>query len=217
MASYRSLRTAILALVGLALVAALVAIAASMTRDPDAIDVAPVAGAAAVLASDVVARTNEERARDGAPALARNRALDAAAQAKAEDMAAAGYYAHVSPDGVTPMDWADAAGYAYRILGENLVVNRKDADAVVDAFMGSDAHRANILRREFAEIGIGVATGTYRGAPATFTVQLFAAPAPDVPRPRLPIVPAALALVGDLRMLLSPLLPAPAFPGALPE
>jgi len=133
---------------------------------------------AAVNAARVVALTNEERAEEGVNQLARNALLDEAAQMKAEDMAAKGYYAHVSPDGVTPMHWVEEAGYEYLIIGENLVVNRTDAEGVVDAFMGSPGHRANILRKDFTEIGIGVARGTYKGKEAVFAVQIFAAPYP---------------------------------------
>lgn len=133
---------------------------------------------AAVNAAEVVALTNVERANDGIPVLQRNALLDQAAQMKAQDMAAKGYYAHVSPDGVTPMYWVEKAGYKYLIIGENLVVNRTDAEQVVDAFMGSPGHKANILRKDFTEIGIGVANGVYKGKDATFTVQIFAAPYP---------------------------------------
>lgn len=134
---------------------------------------------AAVSAAEVAIRTNKERAEKDIPVLQRNSLLDQAAQMKAQDMAANGYYAHVSPDGLTPMHWVGKAGYKYLIIGENLVVNRTDAEQVVDAFMGSPGHRANILRTDFTEIGIGVANGIYKGKDATFTVQIFAAPYPQ--------------------------------------
>jgi hypothetical protein len=63
------------------------------------------------------------------------------------------------------------------------VVNRTDAEQVVDAFMGSPGHRANILRKDFTEIGIGVANGVYKGRDATFTVQIFATPYPQGGKP----------------------------------
>lgn len=131
---------------------------------------------AAVIRSEVANRTNAERTAFGVPTLQRNALLDEAAQRKAEDMAAKGYYAHISPEGRTPMDWVEEAGYRYQIVGENIVVNRPDAEAVLRAFMGSPGHKANVLRTSFTEIGIGVATGTYKGKEATFTVQMFAAP-----------------------------------------
>ncbi|MES2931445.1 MAG: CAP domain-containing protein [Patescibacteria group bacterium] len=139
---------------------------------------------AAVSAAEVATLTNKERSEKDIPALQRNSLLDQAAQMKAQDMAANGYYAHVSPDGVTPMHWVGKAGYKYLIIGENLVVNRTDAEQVVDAFMGSPGHRANILRTDFTEIGIGVANGVYKGKDATFTVQIFAAPYPQQAAPK---------------------------------
>lgn len=139
---------------------------------------------AAVSAAEVAILTNRERSEKDIPVLQRNSLLDQAAQMKAQDMAANGYYAHVSPDGTTPMHWVGKAGYKYLIIGENLVVNRTDAEQVVDAFMGSPGHRANILRSDFTEVGIGVANGIYKGKDATFTVQIFAAPYPQQATPK---------------------------------
>ena len=153
---------------------------------------APQSLPAAVLSSSVVALTNEERADRNLPTLTRNAQLDEAAQMKAQDMAAKGYYAHVSPEGITPMYWVERAGYKYLIIGENLVVNRKDAEQVVDAFMGSPGHRANILRSDFTEIGVGVANGTYKGKDATFAVQIFAAPYPRQAAPKTEVAKVAV-------------------------
>ncbi len=131
---------------------------------------------AAVLPGAVVSLTNTARAQEGVALLTRNSKLDQAAQMKAEDMAKKGYYAHVAPDGTTPMHWVEKAGYSYLMVGENLVVNRDSAREVVEAFMGSSGHRANILRSDFTEIGVGVAEGTYKNKDATFIVQIFAKP-----------------------------------------
>jgi len=147
---------------------------------------------AAVSTSEIAMLTNNERREKDIPALQRNALLDQAAEMKAKDMAANGYYAHVSPDGVTPMHWVEKAGYKYLIIGENLVVNRTDAEQVVDAFMGSPGHRANILRTDFTEIGIGVANGTYKGKDATFAVQIFAAPYPQQTSPTKEVAKVAV-------------------------
>ncbi|HRH55951.1 MAG TPA: CAP domain-containing protein, partial [Candidatus Paceibacterota bacterium] len=144
----------------------------------DTLKQVPVPPVASVSAARVVALTNEERTDDGIRLLSRNSLLDRAAQMKAEDMASKGYYAHVSPEGLTPMHWAEKAGYRYLVIGENLIVQRTSAEQVVDAFMGSPGHRANILREDFSEIGVGVASGTYKGDDTIFTVQMFAAPYP---------------------------------------
>lgn len=139
------------------------------------------AQAAAFTADEVFVQTNVERARENLAPLSRNSRLDHAAQLKADDMAEKGYYAHVSPEGRTPMYFVERAGYAYSIIGENLVVQRTTAAQVLAAFMGSPGHRANILRTDFSEIGIGIADGAYKGNTTTFTVQIFAKPAAAVP------------------------------------
>ncbi len=165
---------------GIVLVAALLAVATAPQLPVGAFP-------AAVVSGSVFSLTNQERAEEGVPALIRNPKLDRAAQMKAEDMASKSYYAHVSPEGLTPMHFADRAGYSYLMVGENLVVNRESAEDAVGAFMGSPGHRANILRSEFKEIGVGVANGTYKGKSAVFVVQLFASPRPEAPKSVVPV------------------------------
>ena len=184
---------------------------------------------AAVLPGAVFSLTNSERTDEGVAPLTRNSKLDRAAQMKAEDMAEKGYYAHVSPEGLTPMHWVDRAGYSYLMVGENLVVNRDSAREVVDAFMGSSGHRTNILRSDFTEIGVGVAQGTYKNKDATFIVQIFAkpraftpvpAPAPKKstvlavaksvppPAPRASVVPEKKELVKEVAKAVAPIISA---------
>jgi hypothetical protein len=112
--------------------------------------------------------------------LAINQTLVEAARMKAEDMATKGYFAHTSPDGVTPWYWLDTAGYAYSYAGENLAINFVNSEDVVDAWMNSTGHRANILNKYFSEIGVGVAKGTYEGEEAIFVVQLLGRQVPKV-------------------------------------
>ncbi len=173
---------------------------------------------AAVSAAKVVSLTNAERTDEGLRTLERDALLDDAASMKAKDMAAKGYYAHVSPEGLTPMHWVEKAGYDYLIIGENLVVNRTDADQVVDAFMGSSGHRANILRKDFTEIGVGVANGIYKGKDATFTVQIFAAPYPQktastpAPKPAPAVKPSPPVKAPLPKPLPAVAVPAPSVP-----
>lgn len=131
---------------------------------------------AAVLRSDVIEYTSEARVEEGGQALTENELLDAAAQAKAEDMASKGYFAHVGPGGEEPWVWLERAGYEYSYAGENLAVRFNDSRDVVDAWMASPAHRANIVKPAYQEIGVGLAEGTYKGGPATFVVQYFGTP-----------------------------------------
>lgn len=132
--------------------------------------------AAAIFAGSVVKLTNEERADSDLAPLTASQLLTAAAQMKADDMAAKSYYAHISPDGTIPPYWLTAVGYKYQIMGENLVIDRTNSEDVVSAWMGSRDHRVNILNPAFTEIGIGVAHGTYQGEETIYVVQMLAKP-----------------------------------------
>lgn len=129
---------------------------------------------AAVVQSEIIALTNAERADSKVGALTEQAQLDHAAQAKARDMAAQGYFAHVGPDGTEPWAWIANAGYNYRYAGENLAVRFVDSKDVVNAWMASPTHRVNIVKPVYTDIGVGVAEGLYLGQPATFVVQYFA-------------------------------------------
>lgn len=131
---------------------------------------------AAVVRSAIISFTEEARAAQGGEVLLESEVLNAAAQAKAEDMAARGYFSHVGPDGEEPWVWLERAGYAYTAAGENLAVRFNDSKDVVDAWMASPTHRANIVKPIYQEIGIGVAEGQYKGSRATFVVQYFGTP-----------------------------------------
>jgi hypothetical protein len=132
---------------------------------------------AAVLPSVLVQDTNTDRIGDNKQPLAVNKLLGEAAQLKANDMAAKGYFSHNSPDGKTPWYWLEQVGYKYSYAGENLAVNFADSKDIVLAWMNSPTHRANILNKNFSEFGIAAATGTYEGRETIFVVQLFGKPA----------------------------------------
>lgn len=128
---------------------------------------------ALILPDVIVSETNENRLANDLPTLQVNQLLQEAAREKANDMAQDGYFAHTSPDGKTPWYWFDRVGYVFVYAGENLALNFADSQQVVDAWMNSTGHRANILNKYFTEIGVGVATGEYQGADAIFVAQLF--------------------------------------------
>jgi hypothetical protein len=92
-------------------------------------------------------------------------------------MAQKGYFAHTSPEGVTPWYWFGQAGYKFIYAGENLAINYDESDAVHDAWLESPTHRANIMNEHFTEMGVATARGMYRGVPTTFVVELFGMPA----------------------------------------
>ncbi len=131
---------------------------------------------AAVVPAEIIALTNTERANNNVGALQDNALLDQAAQAKADDMAAKGYFAHIGPDGKTPWQWISGAGYQYQYAGENLAVRFIDSADVVNAWMASPSHRANMIKPVYTEIGVGVAQGMFEGESATYVVQYFASP-----------------------------------------
>jgi uncharacterized protein YkwD len=123
----------------------------------------------------IVALANQDRA-GLAGRLVEDSALDRAAQLKANDMAARGYFSHVDPSGNAPWMWFKKVGYYYWSAGENLAINFDDAQTLNNAWMNSPLHKANIVNSSYSRIGIGIAHGTYQGRPATFIVQFFADP-----------------------------------------
>ncbi len=137
---------------------------------------------ASVISAVLVDLTNVDRSADELSALTVNPVLTAAAQAKADDMASKGYFAHVSPDGVDSWYWFRQQKYTFLYAGENLAVDFSDSVDVERAWMNSLTHRANILNDRFTEIGIATAQGTFQGRPTTFVVQMFGTPSikPDV-------------------------------------
>ncbi|WP_406010709.1 CAP domain-containing protein [Streptomyces sp. NBC_00637] len=123
-------------------------------------------------AAEVVALTNRERARAGLRALAVDPPLTTAAQAHTADMAARAFYSHTSPEGSRPWDRAAAAGSARRTIGENIACGQRSPAEVVEGWMNSPGHRANILQPDFTHIGVGFAGG---GPSGTYWTQLFGA------------------------------------------
>ncbi len=130
-----------------------------------------------VLPAVVVDLTNEEREDIQAPELRRNATLDEAARMKAKHMAEHEYFSHYSPSGVSPWHWFTEADYTFAHAGENLAIHFTDSSEVVEAWMESPTHRANIVNKNYTEIGVGTAKGTFDGYNTVYVVQLFGAPA----------------------------------------
>ncbi|MER7572470.1 CAP domain-containing protein [Streptomyces sp. NPDC126514] len=123
-------------------------------------------------ASRVVELTNRERAGAGLAPLAVDPVLTTAAQAHSADMVARAFYSHTCPDGSRPWDRAAAAGSRRRSIGENIACGQRSPAEVVQGWMNSPGHRANILKRDFTHIGVGFAGG---GEAGTYWTQLFGA------------------------------------------
>lgn len=135
-------------------------------------------------AVQIIMITNQERAKDGAPALTWNAKLAEEAMAKAKDMIAKQYFAHKSPDGVNVSDLAVIHGYAYSLVGENLALGDfKSSADVMDGWMNSPGHRANILKAAYTEIGVAAIMGAYEGRQVWYAVQEFGRPPPNCTLP----------------------------------
>jgi hypothetical protein len=155
-----------------------------------------------IVSNTIFDETNINRAEENLTPLTVNQTLNEAAQLKANDMAAKGYFAHTSPEGLTPWHWFDKAGYSFYYAGENLAVNFIDSKDVVNAWMNSPSHRANIINYNFTEIGVGIAKGQYKGSEAIFVVQMFGKPRitqiaavkPQVIKPTPNITPTPLII-----------------------
>jgi uncharacterized protein YkwD len=106
----------------------------------------------------VLQLVNEERAEAGCSPVAANSALRELAEDFSEAMAAQGFFDHTDPSGATPWDRAEAAGIS-DLGGENIARGQADAQAVMDAWMDSPGHKANILNCDFRTLGVGVHFG----------------------------------------------------------
>ena len=132
--------------------------------------------------SGVIEFSNVERAKEGKVGLVENSRLNAAAEAKLEDMFDRQYFEHVNPDGNGPSYVVEQAGYKYIVVGENLAMgNFKDDKALVAAWMASPGHRANIMHDRFTEIGVAVREREYEGRKVWMAVQEFGLPASSCP------------------------------------
>jgi uncharacterized protein YkwD len=119
----------------------------------------------------ILAQANADRIRHGLSDLKLDHTLNLAAFAKAEDMLANGYFAHVSPEGVKPWHWFKVLGYNYSYAGENLAVGYEDATDLEQSWMSSPKHRANILSPNYSDVGIAI---VYKNG-QQIIVQLFGA------------------------------------------
>lgn len=131
---------------------------------------------ATVLPAVLVDLTNKDRNTNGLNGLVRSNTLDEAARLKAEDMAQNQYFAHNSPNGLTPWHFMDRAGYSFVYAGENLAVDFSESIDVEQAWLNSPKHRANIMDPRFTEIGVATVDTVFEGQNTTFVVQMFGKP-----------------------------------------
>ena len=118
----------------------------------------------------VASLTNSERKAKGLSALTLDNQLSKLARLKAEDMAKKGYFSHTSPTYGSAFDMMNKYGVSYRTAGENIAKGQKTAESVMNGWMNSSDHRANILSSAYTNIGVGYAKDS-RGN--TYWVQIF--------------------------------------------
>lgn len=144
----------------------------------------PVAADAAAIGGRILALVNAARTEmrrcgrerfDPAPPLAPSAVLDRAAFGHARDMAARSTLGHAGGDGSTPAERATRAGYAWRLVGENVAAGQSTADQVVADWLASPQHCANLMDPDFTEMGIGFAADAASAA-GIYWAQLFGAP-----------------------------------------
>ncbi len=131
------------------------------------------ATASSITPQNIISLTNKERTKLGLQELSNNSRLASAALAKANDMLEKQYWDHFGPNGETPWQFIRAAGYVYIYAGENLAKGFKTSEGVVEAWMASPTHKANIVSANYRDIGVAVVNGVLLGKETTLVVQMF--------------------------------------------
>jgi uncharacterized protein YkwD len=163
-------------------------------------DVAPTDPAAA---GATLCLLNAARADYDLPALSRSAPLDAAAGGYAQDMVDGRFFDHVSPDGSTMLQRIKAAGWVPAgawTAGENIAWGSAELGSparIVDSWLHSAGHRANILNGAFAEIGIGIASGApqlgVRAVAGTYVTDFASRGGATAAKKKPPVARCALA------------------------
>ncbi|MFC3746162.1 CAP domain-containing protein [Paenibacillus sp. GCM10012306] len=114
-----------------------------------------VSGDSSQFVQQVLNLVNQERTKAGLKSLSLNNALSKMALAKAQDMYDNNYFDHQSPTYGSPFDMMKAFGITYNSAGENIANGQTSPEEVMNQWMNSPGHRANILNSSFTDIGIG--------------------------------------------------------------
>lgn len=109
------------------------------------------------LEAEVIRLINIERTNRGIPALKTNWQLSRVARYKSQDMINKNYFSHQSPTYGSPFDMMKSFGLRFSAAAENIAYGQRTAKEVVNAWMNSPGHRANILSRSYTETGVGAA------------------------------------------------------------
>lgn len=126
------------------------------------INIPSVNSSVAAFEREVVRLVNEIRVQNGLKPLMQDWQFSRVARYKSQDMRDLGYFSHTSPTYGSPFEMMKSFGISYRTAGENIAKGYSSPKAVVDAWMNSPGHRANILNSSYTHIGVGyVANGHY--------------------------------------------------------
>jgi uncharacterized protein YkwD len=171
------------------------AAAAAAPTPPADVVVPPVVPAASAAAStcslpdfaaSALTRINQHRAAGAicgtrgsfatVPALAWSEKLTQAADGHSQDMAAQNYFSHTSADGRTVGNRIEATGYLWNTYGENIAAGYPTVNAVIDGWMASDGHCANMMAPSFTEVGLACVAGTSTSTYNTYWTMDLARP-----------------------------------------
>jgi uncharacterized protein YkwD len=122
---------------------------------------------------EMLERVNTIRRGIGLKPLELDPRLTTAAQAHANDMLARTYYNHISPEGISPRQRVQAAGFVADVVAENIAAGQTSAADALGAWMHSTDHRRNLLEPRLTHIGIGMALGSYEHRYKVLWVQSF--------------------------------------------
>lgn len=121
-------------------------------------------------AQAVLSLVNDERSKRGIAPLTLDDELNSVAAAKARDMAEHNYFSHDSPTYGSPFEMMKSFGVDYRSAAENIAAGQRTPSAVMESWMNSSGHRANILNPSYKKLGVGFCNG---GSYGTYWVQEF--------------------------------------------
>lgn len=129
-----------------------------------------IAGSVEAKEQAVLQLVNKERLKQNLKPLTLSTKLTDLAEMKSEDMALKKYFSHTSPTYGTPFEMLQKYGVSYRSAGENIAAGQRSPEEVMNSWMNSSGHRANILNSSYTEIGVGYYAG---GSYGTYWTQLF--------------------------------------------
>jgi uncharacterized protein YkwD len=116
-----------------------------------------------ITAANVLRLMNDYRASEGLAPLHSDERLDLAAADRMHQMEEESFWSHESPRGESPFRWLDRHAYRYRAAGENLAQGFETARLLVQSWMESSGHRANILSSDYEDCGIAIIDGSTLG------------------------------------------------------